>query len=291
MSKLNERNCCIERLIESAQDCGAVGALVVCGDDATESGDLRVVAVPADSSGIAIAYSRLNYIVASELEINSSSVISRGPDHCAKRFELADGTELTLTVSDTVPTDGWYRIVWDEMNLSARLGDSVPEDILCDLAQQPEKPVDDFDDGFDDVLDDLPEDAPAAETSAIDDTPVADAADMEPMPEDESEAPAQKNEDELEKYLEFVSRNLRNAQRAIAAGQLIRAGEIVSVLRKMAIELICVRNGIDSNFEQSIDFIDCEEKHMLAKTYPRNMDQKNMVVALGTLSELFDRLI
>lgn len=284
MSKLNERNRCIEQLIEFAQDSGAVGALAVYGDNATESGDLRAAAITEDVSGVAMAYTRLSYIAASELELTSSQVVARNADMCVKRFELADGVVLTLTVAplDKVPTDGWYRIVWDDMNAAAALSDSVPEDILCDLAPaSAEEPVaEDMADDFDDM----------PEEEEIIAAPVVIEQPEEAGPAAE-EAPVQSQEKELEQYLEFVSRNLKNAQRAIASGQLIRAGEIVSVLRKMAIELICVRNGIESNFEQSIDFIDCEEKRMLTYTYPRSMDQKNMVLALGTLSELFDRLI
>jgi len=280
MSKLNERSSCIEQLIEFAQDSGAIGALVVFGDDNTPSSDLRIAAVPADSSTTAVAYTRLSYIAASELDITASQVISRDDNLRAKKFELADGIVLTLCVTplNNVGKDGWYRIVWDDMNAAATLGSSVPEDILCDLAPAPaaepepaEEP--EMTDDFDDITEeeDIAE-APAAEDAA-------------------PEEPAADSDSEVKEYVDFISRNLKNAQRAIASGQLIRAGEIVSVLRKMAIELICVRNGVDSNFEQSIDFIDCEEKHMLVKTYPRSMDQKNMVVALGTLSELFDRLI
>ncbi len=288
MSKLNERNEHIEQIIEFAQDSGAVGAVVVCGDAATESGDLRVFAVPGEESGTAVAYTRLTYMLASDLEVVSSQVTAREDALRAKRFELSDGVVLTLSVAPLsgVPTDGWYRIVWDDMGAASALSSSVPEDILCDLqpavAEEPaaeEAPAqDDFDDDFYDLAAITP--APAEEP----------APEPEPQPEPQPQPKAQPAS-ELDDYLEFVSRNLRNAQRAIAAGQLIRAGEIVSVLRKMAIELICVRNGVDSNFEQSIDFIDCEEKRMLSRTYPKNMDQQNMVIALGTLSELFDRLI
>ncbi len=291
MSKLNERKTAIEQLIESAQDSGAVGALIIYGDDATESGDLRAAALVDDASAVAMAYTRLSYIIASDMDITSSQVIARDADKCVKKFSLANGVELTLTVTtpDKTPADGWYRIAWDEMNAAALLSAGVPEDILCDLAPAPvEEPAaeapaeDDMADDFDDM--------PEEETVVVAPVIIEKEEKEEPQPEPAAE-PETTPENELEQYLEFVSRNLRNAQRAIASGQLIRAGEIVSVLRKMAIELICVRNGIDSNFEQSIDFIDCEEKRMLTRTYPRNMDQQNLVLALGTLSELFDRLI
>lgn len=291
MSKLNARNALIDQLVEFAQDSGAIGALVVCGDDNTESGDLRVFAIPYDEGGETVAYTRLSYILSSELSITSSQIISREGSLRAKRFELSDGVVLTLNVAaaSAVPADGWYRIVWDDMGAAEKLPASVPEDILADLRPEPApQPEPEVSDGFDDVLDDIPE---VVIVPAVTPEPKPEPKpEPEPAPQPEPQ-PAEEPASDLDSYLEFVSRSMRNAQRAIASGQLIRAGEIVSVLRKMAIELICVRNGINSNFEQSIDFIDCEEKRMLSHTYPRNMDQKNMVLALGTLSELFDRLI
>ena len=111
-------------------------------------------------------------------------------------------------------------------------------------------------------------------------------AESEPQPE---EAP-EEEEDEEQKYWKFVSTQLKNARHAVSAGSYIRANEILNVLRKMLIELICVNNGVEEDFENSIDFIECEEKDMLIKTFPRAMNAGGLAAALGAVSELFDRL-
>ncbi|MBQ9993267.1 MAG: hypothetical protein IJP17_00965, partial [Clostridia bacterium] len=110
----------------------------------------------------------------------------------------------------------------------------------------------------------------------------------EPEPEPAPEPDPEPTEEE--KYWSYVTQKFKAAHRAIASGSLIRANEITSLLRRMLIELICVRNGITENFEHSIDFIDCEEKDMLIKTYPAALDQNSLAGALGVMSELFDRL-
>jgi len=58
----------------------------------------------------------------------------------------------------------------------------------------------------------------------------------------------------------------------------------------MLIELICVRNGINENFEHAIDFVDCEEKDLLIKTYPNGTDKTSLISALAVETELFDKL-
>lgn len=275
MSKINERKASIEQVIELAQESDAIGALVVYGDGNTESGDLRIDALPAEGSSVMIAYTRFSYLISSEL--GDGQLVERDSERRVKKISLDNGVELTLGVTNfnNLAAKEWYRIVFDDIGLAEKLPDSVPEDILCDTekpAPEPEAPApaeDDFDDIEPEVV--APVVIPAA------------APAEEPEPAEEA--------DETDKYVEYVSRNLKNAQRAIASGQMIRAGEIVAVLRKMAIELICVRNGVTEDFEQAIDFIDCEEKHMLMKAYPRNMDQKSLAGALASLSELFDRLI
>lgn len=277
MSKINERKASIEQVIELAQESAAIGALVVYGDGKTESGDLRIDALPAEGSSVMIAYTRFSYLVSSEL--GDGQLVERDSERRVKKISLDNGVELTLGITNfnNLAAKEWYRIVFDEIGLAEKLPDSVPEDILCDIeapAAEPEAPAP-VEDDFDDI-------EPEEVVPAV--VPVA-------APVEEPEAEEEQENDETDKYIEYVSRNLKNAQRAIASGQMIRAGEIVAVLRKMAIELICVRNGVTEDFEQAIDFIDCEEKHMLMKAYPRNMDQKSLAGALASLSALFDRLI
>ena len=281
MSKINERKASIEQVIELAQESDAIGALVVYGDGNTESGDLRIDALPAEGSSVTIAFTRFNYLASSEL--GSGQLVKRDSERCEKKISLDNGVELTLGVTNfnNLAAKEWYRIVLDDIGLAGKLPDSVPEDILCDAekpAEQPAEPAP-VEDDFDDI-----EPETAAPVAAPVVVPVI-------APAEEPEAPEEQEADETDKYIEYVSRNLKNAQRAIASGQMIRAGEIVAVLRKMAIELICVRNGVTEDFEQAIDFIDCEEKHILMKAYPRNMDQKSLAGALASLSALFDRLI
>ncbi len=283
MSKLNERKECIEQILDLAQESDSIGAMVVYGDNATESGDLRIDAVPAEDTNVMIAYTRFSYLLSSELEGGDGQLVERESERRVKRIPLDNGVTLTFGVcaASAIVTDGWYRIIFDEIGLASQLSASVAEDILCDVekaapAPQP-APEPEIVDEFDDIEPEVP---------AVAVAPVVEEIPIEEVQEDGTEA-----DEEADRYVEFVSRNLKNAQRAIASGQMIRAGEIVAVLRKMAIELICVRNGINEGFEQSIDFIDCEEKRMLVKAYPRNMDQKSLVTALSTLSELFDRLI
>lgn len=277
MSKIEERKSVISQFVELAEESGAVGAVIVRGDDATESGDLRVDAVAYDASETGSAYTRINYILSSELDITDAKPISRDENSVVKMYALENGVQLTVRVAplEAVQNDGgWYRIVFDDMNAAGVLGESVSEDILCDLAPAP---------------------APAEEAQPEPESTFAPVPVVVPVEEAPVQAapeePKQEMDDETKEYIDFVARNMKNAQRSIASGQMIRAGEIIGMLRKMAIELICVRQGIEENFDQAIDFIECEEKHMLAKTYPRSMDQSGYAIALATLSELFDRLI
>lgn len=272
MSKIEERKSVISEFVELAEESGAVGAVIVRGDDATESGDLRIDAVAYDASETGSAYTRVNYFLSSEFDVTEAKPISRSENGIIKLYVLENGVNLTVRVAplEAVQNDaGWYRIVFDDMNAAGVLGASVPEDILCDLAPAP-------------VEEAQPEEeAVIAPVPVVEEAPAEEAADgiMQDM------------DDETKEYIEFVARNMKNAQRSIASGQMIRAGEIIGMLRKMAIELICVRNGIDENFDQAIDFIECEEKNMLMKTYPRSMEQSGYAMALAALSELFDRLI
>lgn len=275
MSKIEERKSVISEFVELAEESGAVGAVIVRGNDATESGDLRIDAVAYDASEISSAYTRVNYFLSSDFDVAEAKPISKGAEGIVKLYVLENGVQLTVRVAslEAVQNDGgWYRIVFDDMNAAGVLGASVPEDILCDLAPAPA----------------VEEVQPEAETIvapvpvAVEETPAEPAAD---------DAIMQGLDDETKEYIEFVARNMKNAQRSIASGQMIRAGEVIGMLRKMAIELICVRNGIDENFDQAIDFIECEEKNMLMKTYPRSMEQSSYAMALAALSELFDRLI
>lgn len=277
MSKIEERKSVINQFVELAEESGAVGAVIVRGDDATESGDLRVDAVPYEASEIGSTYTRINYILSSELDITDSKPISRDENSRVKMYALENGVQLTVRVAplEAVQNDGgWYRIVFDDMNAASVLGAGVPEDILCDLAPAPAP-------------------APAEEAQPEPEPTIAPVpVPVEAVPAQViAEEPKQDMDDETKEYIEFVARNMKNAQRSIASGQMIRAGEIIGMLRKMAIELICVRQGIEENFDQAIDFIECEEKHMIEKTYPRSMDQTGYAMALATLSELFDRLI
>ncbi len=294
MSKLQERNECIERLSAAARSTGLIGAAFTTGDDKTASGDLRFVAVAigGESSPEAImkAYQRFNYLVTNELQPTGAQAISRD-DHClVKRYDMADGVTVLAKICSAVSVrvESWWRPLFDRMNVAQTLDASaqVAEDVLCDLQPepQPEPETDEFEDiteegtGMDPVeepkepvIDTLAEEVPAAVVV-------------------EEEPAQQESTSEAEDYWKFVSDSLRDACDAVADNALIRANEILNLLRRMLIELICVRNGITENFERAIDKLDCPEKDMLQLTFPARHDQRAFISALGVVSSIFDRL-
>jgi len=292
MSKLQERNECISRLVAAAKSTGLIGATFTTGDNNTESGDLRFVAVATDaespSEAIMKAYKRINYLITSEFQLAGEKAISRD-EHClVKKYDMEDGVCVLLKVcsSASVRVEDWWRVLYDRMGAADTLAQAgkVEEDNLCDLrpAQEPEEEQDSFEEIADEgtgmdpveepkepVIDTLAEEVPAA-------VPV--------------ETVEEKAEDSGDEYWKFVSDSLRDACDAVADNALIRANEILNLLRRMLIELICVRNGINENFERAIDKLDCPEKDMLQLTFPTRHDQRAFISALGVVSSIFDRL-
>lgn len=288
MSKLQERNECIERLAAAARSTGLIGAAFTTGDDNTASDDLRFVAVAVggESSPEAImkAYQRFNYLITNEFQPVDAKAISRD-DHClVKRYDMADGVSVLAKIcsSVSVRVESWWRSIFDRMNVVPTLDQSgmVDEDVLCDL--QPEPAADEFEEITDEgtgmdpveepkepVIDTLAEEVPAAVVV---------------------EEPAAEETNSDADYWKFVSDSLRDACDAVADNALIRANEILNLLRRMLIELICVRNGITENFERAIDKLDCPEKDMLQLTFPARHDQRAFISALGVVSSIFDRL-
>lgn len=287
MNKLQERNECINRLVAASKSTGLIGATFTTGDDNTESGDLRFVAVAMDgestSEAIMKAYKRINYLITGELHPVAEKPISRDECCLVKRYDMADGVCVLLKVcsSNSVRVENWWRPLYDRMGVVGTLNPAgqVEEDDLCDLRPQPEPEADPFEDIVDEgtgmdpveepkepVIDTLAEEVPAA-------APVEEKA-----------------EDSGEEYWKFVSDSLRDACDAVADNALIRANEILNLLRRMLIELICVRNGITENYEREIDKLDCPEKDMLQLTFPTRHDQRAFISALGVVSSIFDRL-
>ncbi len=293
MSKLQERNACIERLIAAAQSTGLIGAAFTTGDDNTASDDLRFVAVAmgAENSPEAImkAYQRFNYLMTNEFQPVSAKAIGRD-DHCLiKKYDMADGVSVLAKIcSDSgVRVENWWRCLYDRMNIAATLDQAakVDEDVLCDL--QPEPQPEPAADEFEDIVDEGTGMDPVEEPKE----PVIDTlAEEVPAAVVVEEPAAEENTNSEADYWKFVSDSLRDACDAVADNALIRANEILNLLRRMLIELICVRNGISENFERAIDKLDCPEKDMLQLTFPARHDQRAFISALGVVSSIFDRL-
>jgi len=233
------------------------------------------------------AYQRFNYLLKNEFQLTAEKAISRD-DHClVKKYDMADGVSVLAKIcsGSSVRVESWWRPLFDRMGAMNSLDPSgrVEEDNLCDLRPQPEPEQDAFEEIADEgtgmdpveepkepVVDTLTEEVPAA-------VPVAE----DPIPQESS------SDDD---YWKFVSDSLRDACDAVADNALIRANEILNLLRRMLIELICVRNGINENFERAIDKLDCPEKDMLQLTFPMRHDQRAFISALGVVSSIFDRL-
>ncbi|MBE6759929.1 MAG: hypothetical protein E7554_07555 [Ruminococcaceae bacterium] len=302
MSKLQERNECINRLVGAAKSTGLIGAAFTTGDDNTESGDLRFVAVAlgGEESPEAImkAYQRFNYLLKNEFQLVAEKAISRDEFCLVKKYDMADGVSVLAKIcsGNSVRVENWWRPLFDRMGVMNILDPSgrVDEDDLCDLRPQPEpepEPQPDPEpeqDPFEDIADEgtgmdpVPEPKePVVDTLAVEEVPAAVPVVEEPVAQET-------NADE--EYWKFVSDSLRDACDAVADNALIRANEILNLLRRMLIELICVRNGITENFERAIDKLDCPEKDMLQLTFPMRHDQRAFISALGVVSSIFDRL-
>ena len=300
MSKLQERNECINRLVAAARSTGLVGAAYTTGDGNTASDDLRFVAVAVDgenpSEAIMKAYKRFNYLITNEFQLVSDKAIGRD-EHClVKRYEMADGIVVILKVcsSNSIRVEEWWRQLFDRINVTDTLSQSgrVEEDKLCDLCVEPEpqpepqpEPEPEKDE-FEDIVDDGTGMDPVEEPKE----PVIDSLAEEAPAAAVVEEPAAAVDNSGEEYWKFVTDSLRDACDAVADNALIRANEILNLLRRMLIELICVRNGITENYERAIDKLDCPEKDMLQLTFPARHDQRAFISALGVVSSIFDRL-
>lgn len=295
MSKLQERNECIARLVSAAKSTGLIGAAFTTGDGSTPSEDLRFVAVALNGEespeAIMKAYQRLNYLLTNEFTLAGAKAISRD-DHClVKRYDMADGVSVLAKIcsGNSIRVEEWWRPLFDRMGAADTLSPAgrVEEDVLCDLMPQPEPQPEP--DAFEDIAEEGTGMDPVEEPKE----PVVDTL-AEEVPVAPVEQPAQEsapqNGSEVDDYWKFVSDSLRDACDAVADNALIRANEILNLLRRMLIELICVRNGINENFERAIDKLDCPEKDMLQLTFPARHDQRAFISALGVVSSIFDRL-
>lgn len=296
MSKLQERNECIARLISAARSTGLIGAAFTTGDENTASDDLRFVAVALNGEespeAIMKAYQRLNYLLTNEFPLAGAKAISRD-DHCLiKKYDMEDGVCVLAKIcsANSIRVENWWRPLFDRIGAADSLDPEgrVDEDILCDLMPQPEPEpeAEPEPDTFEDIADEGTGIDPVEEPVE----PVIDSlAEEVPVAPVVQESPTQQNS-EADDYWKFVSDSLRDACDAVADNALLRANEILNLLRRMLIELICVRNGINENFERAIDKLDCPEKDMLLLTFPARHDQRAFISALGVVSSIFDRL-
>lgn len=289
MSGLEKRTEYIGRIEEFARGCSGASAMLVLGDGDTKETGINVAVVVREQESSKV-FARLNYLISSELQPESSNTLRRDEAVVLKEFTLPEEYTLALLVCppDELIDAPWWRCVFDlDGDASRVMGEQsrVDEDRLADPAAEIQGDFDeefDFNDGIDIVEDPDSEPEPKPEPEP------------EPQPADEPEQQPESDEAreqaEAEEYWRFVAANLKAAKRAIASESYIRASETVNMLRKMLIELICVRSGISENFEHAIDFIDTEEKRMLIKTYPVRLDAGCLAAALAVESELFDRL-
>lgn len=300
MSKLQERNECVSRLAAAARSTGLIGAAFTTGDSSTPSDDLRFVAVAINgekpSEEIMKAYKRFNYLITNEFQVVAEKAISRDEFCLVKKYDMADGVIVLLKVcsANSIRVEDWWHVQYDRMNAADSLDQSrrVEEDDLCDLRIEPEpapapaaEPEEE--DDFENIADEGTGMDPVEEPKE----PVVDTL-AEEVPEavDVLEDDPDRNDDPADEYWKFVSDSLRDACDAVADNALIRANEILNLLRRMLIELICVRNGITENYERAIDKLDCPEKDMLQLTFPTRHDQRAFISALGVVSSIFDRL-
>jgi len=296
MNKLQERNECIARMISAAKSTGLIGAAFSTGDDNTASPDLRFVAVALNGEGspeaIMKAYQRLNYLLTNEFQLVGAKAISRDDQCLVKRYDMADGVSVLVKVcsGDSIRVENWWRPLFDRMGAVNTLDPAaqVEEDVLCDLLPEPEpQPEPEPEPAQEEVLEDIADEGTGMDPVEEPIEPVVDTL-AEEVPE--VVPAAEETSSEADDYWKFVSDSLRDACDAVADNALIRANEILNLLRRMLIELICVRNGINENFERAIDKLDCPEKDMLQLTFPARHDQRAFISALGVVSSIFDRL-
>lgn len=253
----------------------AVEAAYSTGDDSTEMSDIRILCVPKNTIDAPTAYKKLNYFFTNELKPETASFVSREPSRIIKQFNLPNGFVVTLSVIESrlVSVSGWWRVLRGAPAINSSLGGRETDvELVAEPKPAPEPEP---------VAEAMPEPEPVQQ-------PVVEAP-VEFVP---AAAPEQAEEPQQDgdEYWDYVAKNIRSARLAINSGSYIRAGEIISLLRHMLIELICVRNDIEENFENAIDFIECEEKDMLIKSYPAALDKAPLIKSLGIICELFDRL-
>ena len=297
MEILEQRREYIKQAVMLARDSYNITTGFSVGAQALEPTDIKLLFVPGEGADPVAVYKKLNYLISSDMKPQSGETLSRDPECIAKKYTLADGFVLTVYISGarTAESMDWWRPLFDsarlveEMDQTNRVQDdklkeAEEEDDLPELA--PEEPEAEEEVSRFKRHDHVEPETAAAPVAAPEPEPVP-----EPAPEPEPERSSEQEElDENEEYWNFVSAQMRNARHAIAAESFIRANEILNVLRKMLIELICVRNGIESDFDAAIDYIECEEKDMLIKTYPTGMNKAGFITALSTVTTLFDRL-
>lgn len=314
MEILEQRKAYIKQAVMLARDSYAIGAAFSVGEEALDRKDIRILCVPKEDGQSIPAYKKLNYLLSNSEELmpGASEILSRDPGCIKKKYELNEGFILNMYIggADNLDSMDWWRPLFDGMKLVDSLDSAkrVPEDKLKGEDDAPAPAAED-----DDELEDIapaaepandgarfkrrehsePAEAAEAAAAAVTASTVAAAAVSVPVKETAAAAPINKEEqetDENDEYWNFVSAQLKNARHSIASESFIRANEILNVLRKMLIELICVRNGIESDFETAIDYIECEEKNMLIKTYPTQMNKSGFITALSNITALFDRL-
>lgn len=286
VEKLELRNKCIDELTDFVQGSADITALLVLGDDSTESLSVNVAIVVNDVENVRKTYGRVHYFISNEMDFESKKTLRREDNFALIEYTLESGitlTALVCTCSELFDAP-WWRCVFDTTGEACEAmneANRVEEDKLADEpSEEPEDEADEFEDDFEQ---EEAEEEPVFEIVPDPEEPPAPVEEEEPEQQEEEES-------EEDAYWRFVSENVRTAKHAIASGAYIRATEIINTLRKMLIELICVRNGITENFERSIDFVECEEKNLLVKTYPNGTDKTSLISALAVETELFDRL-
>ncbi len=275
--KLELRNSCIDTMADFAAECEEITSVLVLGDDSTESLTVNLAVVVDEAENVRRVYGRIHYFVSNELGLESKKTLRREDNFVLIEYTLESGVIMTVLVCTCAELFDapWWRCVFDntgDSTAAMKAETRVEEDILSDEPQPEMEPE----------PEEEPEPEPVFEVVPDPEEP--------PAPVEEPEEEEEEEPDEDEAYWNFVSNSIRTAKHAIASGAYIRATEIINTLRKMLIELICVRNGINENFEHAIDFVDCEEKDLLIKTYPNGTDKTSLISALAVETELFDKL-
>ncbi|PAD44839.1 hypothetical protein [Shouchella clausii] len=87
--------------------------------------------------------------------------------------------------------------------------------------------------------------------------------------------------------LSFIWQFFRSAVVALKRGHLIKALKDIDFIRNQIIELICLRNNINYDFDKSIDQIDSYHVSSLKKTYEVKMDYTSIKKVLFDVMNIY----